>query len=460
MVNKLNEIKDIKQIKQKYSKFYWGLYNYIIIPILSILKLILKYFIPKLKIREDNWKRIYDETIIKFKSNYLTTQKVIWFHSASMGEFEQAKPVIELLKSNPKTKDCVIIVTFFSPSGYENQKNYKYADYILYIPFDLIKNVNDFISTFMPNVAIFIRYDIWFNFLTLLNQKQIPTLLISATFSNSFNKKISKLLQSEKKQKSIFDLKLNFYREILSKIDYIFCATDEDFKRFEYLNLRSNILKSGDTRIDRILNVVELNKQKSIINKKIFNNRKVIIVGSSWIEEEKLISEIKVSLINYQLIIVPHEPTIEHIARANELFDKVILFSELELQLSLGNLINLENKVIVVDSIGKLLSLYSIADFAFVGGGFRTGLHSVLEPAGFGLPIICGPKLEKQVDSYKLKELGGLFIINNSEELLELIKKLNNQAIIKQIAKINKEYLSINSGFSQIIYDKITEVVN
>ena len=168
----------------------------------------------------------------------------------------------------------------------------------------------------------------------------------------------------------------------------------------------------------------------------------------------------KVSLINYQLIIVPHEPTIEHIARANELFDKVILFSELELQLSLGNLINLENKVIVVDSIGKLLSLYSIADVAFVGGGFRTGLHSVLEPAGFGLPIICGPKLEKQVDSYKLKELGGLFIINNSEELLELIKKLNNQAIIKQIAKMNKEYLSINAGFSQIIYDKITEVVN
>ena len=443
-----------KSISNKPNLFYWGLYNFIIIPFLSIIKFILKFFNPKVRIRENNWKKIFDDISIKLDKSKLENQKVIWFHSASMGEFEQAKPIIELIKSSPETKDNIIIVTFFSPSGYENQKNYKFADYILYLPFDLLSNVSLFISTLQPDIAIFIRYDIWYNYLCYLNKRKIPTLLISATFSNSLNKTINKYINNKKTKISIFEFKINYYKEILNKIDYIFSATEEDFKKFEFLNLNNKLVRSGDTRIDRILKVVEENINNKLINKSIFNGKKVIIIGSSWLEEEKILSEITEKIKDFQIIIVPHEPNQEHINKTKELFDNLILFSELEKQIE-ENKVLLKDEIILIDSIGKLLNLYSIADFAIVGGGFRTGLHSVLEPAGYGLPIICGPKTDKQVDAIKLQKLGGLFIINDANELFNKINELNNNLILDNISKINKNYLYQNSGKSLEIYNKI-----
>lgn len=432
-----------------------------------------------MKDREDNWKSIFDENIEKLKQLKSSKQdsQIIWFHSASMGEFEQAKPIIELLKYNLETQNHIILATFYSPSGYNNQMNYKYADLIMYLPDDNLSNVKSFINSFNPAIAVFVRYDIWFNYLSYLNKRNIPILLTSATFSNSFNYIAETLLEISKNENKIdiYDkfnwltkIKLNYYQALLNKVNYIFAATRKDFELFSSLNIgqtrNTKIIQSGDTRIDRIIKVVNDSKQNPILEKSIFPNKKVIVVGSSWFEDELVFSEIYDKLkTNYQIILVPHEPNESHISETRKLFENVMLFSELENEIDKTKYINSkfqkDNFVILVDSIGKLLKLYAIADIAFVGGGFKTGLHSVLEPAGYGLPIICGPKLEKQVDAISLKKYGGLFVVNNSQELFETIIELENKNKIENVYQANSNYIQQNSGKSYEIYEFIMELI-
>lgn len=431
----------------------------------------MKYFFPKLKDRETNWEKIYFENIKKLQELKTTNPnaEIIWFHSASMGEFEQAKPIIELLKGNNETNKHLILVTFYSPSGYNNQKNYKFADLIMYLPDDSRQNVKQFIDSFNPSIAIFVRYDIWFNYLDYLNIKQIPTLLTSATFSNSFKEITSKLLESKKvnlnKINWFTKIKLNYYKILLNKINYIFTATNRDYELFTSLKLNSYIINSGDTRIDRIIKVVDDSINNPIFEKSIFTNKKVIVLGSSWYEDELIFSQVYNKLKSkYQIILVPHEPNESHILETKKLFENVVLFSEFESQIQQNKLyqnkLNESDAIILVDSIGKLLKLYAIADIAFVGGGFKTGLHSVLEPAGYGLPIICGPKLEKQVDAKAIQQIGGLFVVNNTDELFKIITELENNIKIENIKQTNSNYIQQNSGKSFEIYEFMSKLLS
>lgn len=438
--------------------------------------MILKPFIKKLKERENNWRKVFLEqeqhlkNIIKIGTK---PKKILWFHSASMGEFEQAKPIIELIKKTQNEEkeigiEIVVVVTFYSPSGYNNQKKYKYADCVLYLPFDSRNNVRYFVDTFMPDLAIFIRYDIWFNYLDYLQEKKIPTFLISATFSNNFSASNKRGFFSEVNFPVI--VKTAFYKNILNKISCIFSSTDEDYQKFSALNLKNQVISSGDTRIDRVTEARIIHTQNPILPKSVFQNNLVVIIGSSWEEEEVLFSviykDVKQKLFGkLSLIIVPHEPTVTHLKRTKNLFPNFILLSEILEQKEPSQTIDLRNliqdKVIIVDSIGKLLNLYASADVAFVGGGFKTGLHSVIEPASYGLPIICGIDLKKQTDAYKLKDLGGLFTVPNNktevakQELVSLLLHFSDKKEQEKVKTINFSYINQNVGKSKDICEHI-----
>ncbi len=454
----------LQKIKQQ---IIWVLYNLFIIQILSVFLLIFRIFNKKVKERENfnYFSDDYHKKLEQFKTkNKNERPNIIWFHSASMGEFEQAKPIIELLKSDNNSETYFVIVSFFSPSGYKNQLNYKYADFITYLPFDTIKNVKKFIQFYNPDLAVFVRYDLWFNYLYYLNQYKINSILISATISSKFNKNGNSVLNS---------IKLFFYKSLLNNINTIFTANQKEYINFNSLNLFSDVINSGDTRIDRIIQIVNNSKSDPIFDKSIFNDKKVIIFGSAWEEEidllKSLIINFPITLEKYQFIIAPHETDDKNILKIKSKIENIeliinqfqskiqcIFFSDLEKNTNIFDINT--NQIIIIDSIGKLLKLYSIADIAFVGGGFKTGLHSVLEPAGFGLPVICGPKLEKQVDSYKLNELGGLFIINdknNHNEFKNVLDSLENPINYSNSSKSNSEYILQNEGYSKQIYDFI-----
>lgn len=459
-------------LKELQKQIIWVLYNIFILPLLSVFLFIFRLFNKKVKEREsfEYFSLDYKKKLEEFKiNNQIENPKIIWFHSASMGEFEQAKPIIELLKTN-NISEHFVLVTFFSPSGYNNQLNYKYADYITYLPFDTINNVKKFISFYNPELAVFVRYDLWFNFLYYLNKSKINSILISATISSKFKENSSSPFNS---------IKMLFYKTLLNNINTIFTANPKEYSNFNSLNITSEIINSGDTRIDRIINIVNNSKLEPIFDKGIFKNKKVIIFGSSWDEEldllQGLITNYPEVLEKYQIIIAPHEVDESNITKIKSKIQNIkflktldksnhqkdntincLLYSDFENDIIRYD--NTKNQIILVDSIGKLLKLYGIADIAFIGGGFKTGLHSVLEPAGFGLPIICGPKLDKQVDSFVLKENGGLFIINdnnNYNEFNSILQHLENSINYSNSSESNTKYILQNEGYSKQIYNFI-----
>lgn len=374
------------------------------------------------------------------KSNF--QGKTIWFHSASMGEFEQAKPIIERIKS--RNQEIKIVVTFFSPSGYENQKSYTFADAILYIPIDSRSNAKLFIDAFKPDLAVFTRYDAWFNHLKELHKRGISAFLICGTMppNSPFLWKIFR----------------EFTGTLYSYFSHIFTAGSDETAIFQSLKLSSEILTSADTRFDRISYQVALAKQNPILPENTFPKEAIVLViGSSWKEDEdvflpaiaRLRSE-KFDLV--RMVIAPHEPTPETIANLLEKLPNSLLLSEI-IDNPLGTS---TNKTIVVDSIGKLLRLYAHADIAYIGGGFGAGVHSVGEPAGYGIPLASGVRIERARDAVALEKLGALTVVSSSEECYQWLKKMcESKAIRQNIGEISARYVQERIGWSDKITDRI-----
>jgi len=408
----------------------------ILIPFVSL-------FNKKLRKREKDWKKILNNTSID------SSRKKIWLHSASMGEFEQAKSIIEAIKK--QDPEIFIITSFYSPSGLENQRNYKFSDAILYLPFDTIHSVKLFLDKIQPDISIFIRYDLWLNLLTELKNRKIPIILINAT-------KPTKL-------SSYFFLFKAFLIKIYSLIDEIITVGDVHTNFFKALLPEKNIQTLTDTRFDRIINQIELSRKEPVLNKDIFqNNQLILIAGSTWEPDETLIwqayNDISPDLRSkLRLIFVPHEPTYEHLKKLNDLCGNVILLSKLMENNELTHK-NTPETPIIVDSIGKLLRLYGIADFAYVGGGFGVGIHSVTEPAGYGIPIATGPKIDNSPDAINLMNLGSLFKIHNSQEFQNWLNlMINNEKIRLKAGNISREYIFRNSGSTPIVVKKILDLM-
>ena len=371
------------------------------------------------------------KTVFKTLSKTIKPEsKTIWFHCASLGEYEQGVPIME--KSKELFQDHQLIVTFFSPSGFEVKKNSTLADVVVYLPIDTEKNAKTFLELVHPSLAIFIKYEFWPNFLFQLKENKIPTLLVSGLF---------------RKDQLFFKPYGGFMRKALNSFDHFFVQDKISENLLKSINL-SEITISGDTRFDRVSNQLNQNNSLDFISD-FKKNKLCIVCGSTWPEDEAvLIGYINNASDNIKFIIAPHEinaSKIEYLRK--NILKKTALYSTME-----NDLLS-EANVFIIDTIGLLTKIYSYADIAYVGGGMgATGLHNILEPATFGVPIVIGNRFNKFPEAKELKELKGLFSISNTDECYQVLEKLILDKNLRlESGKIAKSYIKDNKGATKKI---------
>ena len=363
-----------------------------------------------------------------------SSDKTIWFHAASLGEYEQGLPVMEKIKA--KFPNHKIVVTFFSPSGYEVRKNNTIADATVYLPLDTKSNAKKFLKLVHPEMVFFIKYEFWPNYLNELKKTNVTTYLISGIF---------------RENQAFFKWYGGFYRKALKTFDYFFVQNESSKKLLQSLGFQ-NVKISGDTRFDRVVAILERdNSLDFIANFK--DNKTTIVIGSSWPkDEELLINYINQSSENIKFIIAPHNIKEEQISNLkSQITKKTVLFSE-------KNNLDLSNfNVFIIDTIGILTKIYSYADIAYVGGGFgNPGVHNLLEPATFGIPIIVGPNYSHFAEATALVHQEGCISINIQNELNEAFDNLiSNEDIRHEKGHICETFVQMNKGATQTIMNHI-----
>jgi len=386
----------------------------------------LAIFSPKMKLFVDGRKTVFQT----LESRISSTDKTIWFHAASLGEFEQGLPVMEKIKKEfPNHK---IVVTFFSPSGYEVRKNNGIAYVTVYLPLDTKSNAQKFIKLVHPDLVFFIKYEYWPNYLNELKKSNIKTYLISGIF---------------RKNQAFFKWYGGFYRNALKSFDYFFVQNESSKLLLHKLGYK-NVKISGDTRFDRVVSILERDNSLDFI-KQFKNNTITIVIGSSWPKDEiLLVNHINQTNVKVKFIIAPHNIKVEQIQELkNSITKKTILFSEKE-NTDLSNY-----DVLIVDTIGILTKIYSYADIAYVGGGFgNPGVHNILEPATFGIPIIVGPNYSHFAEAVALVHQEGCISIANQNELNDALSNLiSNEDIRLEKGHICSTFVQMNKGATSVI---------
>ena len=395
----------------------------------QIVKL-LALFSPKIKLFVEGRKTVFQSLESKISSH----DKTIWFHAASLGEYEQGLPVMEKIKKEfPNHK---IVVTFFSPSGYEVRKNNNIADACVYLPLDTRSNAQKFLKLVHPDLVFFIKYEYWPNYLNELKTLNIKTYLISGIF---------------RENQAFFQWYGGFYRNALKAFDYFFVQNESSKLLLQKLGF-NNVKISGDTRFDRVVSILERDNSLDFI--KLFKNNTIsIVIGSSWPKDESL-------LVNYinqtnekvKFIIAPHNIKVEQIQELkNSITKKTILFSEKE-NTDLSNY-----DVLIVDTIGILTKIYSYAEIAYVGGGFgNPGIHNILEPATFGIPIIVGPNFTNFAEAVALVHQEGCVCVANQNELNDAFSNfISNEDIRHEKGHICSTFVQMNKGATNVIMKHI-----
>jgi 3-deoxy-D-manno-octulosonic-acid transferase len=350
-------------------------------------------------------------------------------HCASLGEFEQGRPIIEQIKKDyPSYK---MLLTFFSPSGYEVRKNYSGADGIFYLPLDGKKNANKFIEIVNPSLVIWVKYEYWYYYLTALQQKNIPTVLVSAIFRES---------------QPFFKWYGGLWKKILQSFDKIFVQNEYSISLLKSIEMHENAVLAGDTRFDRVIAIAENKCPLPYELIQFCKNKKVIVAGSTWEEDEEELVHYARTHEHIKFIIAPHEIDEERLSDIKIMFKNAIYFSEFVKE-------NANAQVIIIDNIGMLSSLYDLADVAYIGGGFNdAGIHNILEAAVYGKPIVFGPVYEKFSEANDLVDRGGAFSIENALELETLLDKLlSGNELLKNTSEISKKYVYEKQGATNII---------
>ncbi len=368
------------------------------------------------------------------EANIESGQPIIWIHAASLGEFEQGRPLIEQIKSNyPKYK---VLLTFFSPSGYEIRKNYEGADYICYLPADTKKNARKFIELVNPEKAFFIKYEFWKNYFSSLTKKGIPLYMVSAIFRKDH------LFFKQNRRGE-------WYRKLLIQVDHFFVQNQLSADLLKGIGL-NNFTITGDTRFDRVAEIAANRKDLPLVEK-FKNNQKLIIAGSSWEPDEKLLAIFAKDHPEIKLIFAPHEVKESNIKRLENLLEgKAIRYSEAD------NKDLLKPQILIIDSIGILSSIYRYADISYIGGGFGVGIHNTLEAAIYNTPIVFGPKYQKFQEAVDLIQKGVGFSIQNQKELnLTLEGFIKDNKRLQVISKDCHKFMHQNIGATQIILGKV-----
>lgn len=406
------------------------IYNFILLFASQFLEL-LAFFNPKIKLFVSGRKSVF-ETL---KNNIQEFDKTIWFHAASLGEYEQGLPVIEKVKQ--KYPNHKIIITFFSPSGYEIRKNNTVGDVTVYLPLDTISNAKQFLKVVHPEMMFFIKYEFWPNYLKELRNQNIKTYLISGVF---------------RKNQAFFKWYGGFYRKALKTFTYFFVQNETSKKLLQSIGFE-NVKISGDTRFDRVATILEKDNTLDFIEQ-FKNNQTTIVIGSSWPkDEELLVNFINQAADNVKFIIAPHNIIAEQITNIKSQITKSsVLFSEKSnIDLSSFN-------VFIIDTIGILTKIYSYADIAYVGGGFgNPGVHNVLEPATFGIPIVMGPNYSHFEEATALVGLGGCVSIKDTNSLTETFNLLlQNEDERVEKGHICSTFVQMNKGATAHILSNIS----
>lgn len=357
----------------------------------------------------------------------------LWFHASSLGEFEQGRPLIERIRtSHPEYK---ILLTFFSPSGYEVRKDYKYADVVCYIPFDTPHCVNSFLDSVKIERAFFIKYEFWFNFLKSLKRRGIPTYSVSSIFRSN---------------QVFFKWYGGFYTKALKCFDHLFVQDSNSKDLLKGLGIE-NVSIVGDTRADRVLEVAAASKHYPIIEK-FTGNAPTFIAGSSWPLDEELFIPYFLSKPDWRLIIAPHEIHEEHLAEIESR-----LAGRNCIRLSKATEQDIENyDTVIIDCFGMLSSIYRYGNIAYIGGGFGVGIHNVLEAAVFDIPVIFGPNNKRFREAQDLIRLKGGFEITDAYSLRILIDKfISDPAFLKKAGCNAGDYVRSSSGTSDRILSEI-----
>ncbi len=408
-------------------------YSFLVFMVESLLPLA-GLFSLKMKLFVEGRKNVFDDLKKAFGKN----DRIIWFHAASLGEYEQGVPVMEKMKKQfPAHK---ILLTFFSPSGYEVKKGTDLADFTTYLPLDTKRNAKKFVSIVRPELAVFIKYEIWPNYVRSLKSHNVKVVLISALF---------------RENQLYFRFFGGFFRETLRSFDQCFVQNESSLKLLKNIGV-SNVTICGDTRFDRVSHQIEQNNTLDFITDFIMKNR-CVVCGSTWPEDEAiLLHYINSAPEGTKFIIVPHSLNPKHLGDLQQkIAQQSILFSE-----RIGKNLD-EYQVLIVDSIGMLSKIYSYADVAYVGGGMGSiGLHNILEPATFGVPIIIGENYEKFPEAIELRKMGGLFSVKNAFELEEILTKLLFEESFRiQTGMIAGHFVQSNTGATEIILDYLKEVL-
>ena len=362
---------------------------------------------------------------------------IVWMHCASVGEYEQGRPVIEKLKA--ENNNIKVLLTFFSPSGYLQRKNSSEADYIFYLPIDTKKNAENFIRIINPQFVIFVKYEFWFHHLIELKKKNIPTILISGIF---------------RREQLFFRWFGKPFLAVIKSFNKIFVQDKNSFALLNEFALTNAVL-SSDTRFDRVLQVKNNSKQFPEIEKFCFDN-KVIIAGSTWPEDEKLliqfITQQKKSGLKW--IIAPHEISEKHIGSLiNQLGEKTIRFSQIQ------NASN-DKQFLVIDNIGMLSSNYQYGTIAYVGGGFGKGIHNILEASVYGVPVLFGPNYKKFREANDLIQTESCFSIQNENEFdFKINQLLNDKKLYSECSIGCYDYVKNNSGATDQIVQYIKKEI-
>lgn len=367
--------------------------------------------------------------------------KYVWFHAASVGEFEQARPLIERLKKEQPGKK--VLLTFFSCSGYEMRKDYPLADMVLYLPFATRRNARKFLSALDIEMAIFVKYEYWPAYLKALKKNQIPTYIIDAIF---------------RPNQTFFRWWAAPYRSLLKLFSLLFVQDEASRELLEKYGIDTAIV-AGDTRFDRVATVCSQQKELPVLERFVEpeitpltaiqpSAKKVIVAGSTWPQDEVLLQRYITEHPEYKLVLVPHELNDEHLHYIFNLFEgRFVRYSEATPQ-------NLSvSRVLLVNQMGLLSSIYRFGQVAYIGGGFGEGIHNIVEPAVYGMPVIFGPRFQKFREAHELIRLGGGFTVSNYESFAAAMDQaLENNKAIGQIAG---DYVQSELGATEKIYNAL-----
>jgi 3-deoxy-D-manno-octulosonic-acid transferase len=396
--------------------FWFFFYNVVAVPVLWLFFHLAALVKRKVRIGLRGRKGLFDN--LQGQVELLTGRRRLWFHSSSLGEFEQAKPVIAALRRRYPHVD--IVVSFFSPSGYEHSKNYRLANVITYLPFDSRRNARRFIELVKPTAAVFVRYDVWPNHLWELRRRGIPSFIANATMRERSSRRTAMLK--------------SFYRTVYNGLDSILAVSESDAEGYRSLRLlHPRVEVVGDTRYDQVWVRSQEARGRRLISESVVRGKKIVVIGSSWEGDERIILPVFSRMLSLEpdllLVIVPHEPNEENLERIENELDRLCSRGR-ELSIRFSDLNDYRSqRVIIVDSVGILLSLYAYATVAYVGGGFlgkpgNGGVHNVLEPAVYGVPVLYGPNHDNSQEAVALTQRGGGYVVTDEKELYKRLRIL------------------------------------